>query len=515
VSDTPGAERESSRPEGSGSSQHELERAVMRLNAWFAENKRRIPPCFNWSRFRRERYVPRFEAVQTTALKGWKVEELGALFRMRPREDRRGEAEVEVPIEILVADKSLNGAFLDVKRLTDAALDVFAARHLLGRFSPRLWWFWFNYASLAAELETYVNGIRLRVDAATAVPHDQRRVFEEFNVPLENGQQTAIGKGSMFVLERAQPAGAAPYWRFSVMRDGEVIVGPQVLGVRAIYLEDQLLAVIKKIDESAVTLGVLTSEGGAGFTLIEVLVVVAIIALLAALLLPALAAAKARAQGTACANNIKQLSLAWSLYSDENLDLLVNNHGIQETLRSRQNWVNNVEDWLSSDGNTNLATLTTGKLAPFLNQATAVFKCPSDRSVADNGPRIRSMSMNSLVGDPGELTNRFNPRLVQFFRLADIPNPAHIYVFLDEHPDTINDGFFMNRWDEYRWGNLPASYHNGAANLSFADGHQESHRWVLPDTRRPGVRGGASGTFEASPPTDFDWLKERSSVPNQ
>jgi prepilin-type N-terminal cleavage/methylation domain-containing protein/prepilin-type processing-associated H-X9-DG protein len=250
-----------------------------------------------------------------------------------------------------------------------------------------------------------------------------------------------------------------------------------------------------------------------GFTLMELLVVVAIIAILAALLLPALAAAKSRAHGIGCANNIRQLTTAWVLYAEENTDRLVNNHGIQETLARRDNWVNGIEDWGVSEGNTNLASLTTGKLAPYLAQNTAVFKCPSDSSIAENGSRIRTISLNSLVGDPGELTNRFNPHLVQFFKLAQIRNPANIYVFLDEHPDTINDGFFMNRWAEPRWGNLPASFHRGAANLSFADGHLEAHRWELEDTRRPGVKGGASGTFAASPTTDFDWLKERSSVP--
>jgi prepilin-type N-terminal cleavage/methylation domain-containing protein/prepilin-type processing-associated H-X9-DG protein len=248
------------------------------------------------------------------------------------------------------------------------------------------------------------------------------------------------------------------------------------------------------------------------FTLIELLVVIGIIGLLAGLLLPVLGRAKAKGQATGCSNNLRQLGLALLLYADENEERLVNNHGIQETLRLRQSWANNVMDWRESDGNTNLALLTGGKLAPYLNQATAVFKCPSDKSIAVNGPRIRSMSLNSMVGDPGELTNRFNPQLVQFLRMSDMPNPAAIYVFLDEHPDTINDGFFMNRWDEYRWGNLPASWHNGAGNLSFGDGHLETHRWVLADTRRPAVEGGAGGTFEAVPHTDFDWLKERTSV---
>lgn len=253
-----------------------------------------------------------------------------------------------------------------------------------------------------------------------------------------------------------------------------------------------------------------SSHARQGFTLIEVLVVVAIIAVLAALLLPALAQGKARAQQTACANNLRQLGLAWSQFPTDHEDALCNNHGINETLLKRQNWVNNVMDLLNADGNTNVAQITNGQLAPYLANSVPVFKCPSDKSLAENGARLRSYAMNSLVGDPGELTNRFNPQLTQFFRLEQIRDPSAIYVLLDENPDTINDGFFMNRWPDYIWGNLPGSDHNGGANLFFADGHLEHHRWALAETRR--ALGSSSGTFPASAPVDFDWLKARSSV---
>ena len=258
----PNSAEEQAPRSGSGSSRHEIERAVARLNVWFAENKHHIPRCLDWQRFRRQRTVPVFRAVQTSAIQDWNVEDLGHLFRVIRSATTPDDGDAEVPIELLVADKSLRGAFLNVQDLMKAVFEIFSRRHVLGRFNPRLRWFWSHYASLTSELESYVDEIRMRVDAATPVQHDPRRVFEEFSVPLKDGQQTVLGNNSVFSLEYMEPQGAVPYWRFSITQDGAVIAGPTVLQAKPIYHGDELLAVIKSIGETTVTLSVLTSEGG-------------------------------------------------------------------------------------------------------------------------------------------------------------------------------------------------------------------------------------------------------------
>src|SRR5438445_8445760 len=151
-----------------------------------------------------------------------------------------------------------------------------------------------------------------------------------------------------------------------------------------------------------------------GFTLVELLVVIGIIALLAALLLPALAKARARTRGLQCLNNTRQLSLAWMLYADDHDDQLTYNVGgdaSRKILAQKNplNWVNNILNWELDPDNTNTAFITEASLAPYSQRSLEIYRCPADHVLsgvqqhAGWTARVRSYSMNAMVGHPGDL----------------------------------------------------------------------------------------------------------------
>jgi len=289
-----------------------------------------------------------------------------------------------------------------------------------------------------------------------------------------------------------------------------------------------------------------------GFTLIELLVVIAIIAILAAMLLPALSHAKQSALMTTCMNDKKQLDVAWVMYAGENADTLADNHnysttppgiGPYEPGTLTPAWCEGVLDWSAGANNDNTNTLyltdpRASLLGPYVGSSVAIFWCPADifessEQRSKGWPhRSRSVCMNGAVG-PGVKYTNFAWSADSFINVSKMsqfihPGTADTWVFMDEHPDSIDDAQLYAEVSVAavttgtgQFTELPAAYHNNACGIAFADGHAEIHKWLNTQTTPPIVTDPEStahqiGVYQqvnVSNDPDLTWLAQKTPRP--
>jgi prepilin-type N-terminal cleavage/methylation domain-containing protein/prepilin-type processing-associated H-X9-DG protein len=209
-----------------------------------------------------------------------------------------------------------------------------------------------------------------------------------------------------------------------------------------------------------------------GFTLVELLVVIAIIALLMAILTPALNKARELGKRAVCLSNVKQLTIAWMMYADDNEGKIP---------ASDISYAPNGPHWVRSMKVTDPIdvqekAIKSGTLWPYCKNLQ-LYKCPTGKRGELRTYSIIN-SMNSYYHGPGHWKGPLMKNTLEIRR------PGDRTVFTDE--GVISNFGWAVAHKAPEWRDLPPLRHGNGTTFSFADGHSEYWKWKDPDTIKLG-----------------------------
>jgi prepilin-type processing-associated H-X9-DG protein len=123
--------------------------------------------------------------------------------------------------------------------------------------------------------------------------------------------------------------------------------------------------------------------------------------------------------------------------------------------------------------------------------------------------------MSQVFGRGGWLDKTYNEGQKVWHTYAKhsaIHSPAKTWVFLDEHPDSVNDAACANactgsdKPGTAQIIDFPANYHNGACGFAFADGHSEIHKWIGSKIKNARISYGKGGSLALNVPAGDSWI---------